>query len=226
MFNSPIRDLHIELTSRCTLMCPRCQRTAHPNELTIQDVSPATISATVTKKNFPNLRFVTFCGNYGDPIYHPQFHEIVEHVKKEGLKINFDTNASYRNRAWWQKTASMLARSDRATFSIDGLEDTNPVYRVNARWPDIMIAVEEMRDRARLIWKFIVFRHNQHQIEEAKSLAKRLGFDEFKLRRSNRYDGPWIKSGKGEDPLKPDAKWLSDRMRVEKQIGEMRGARN
>ena len=28
-------------------------------------------------------------------------------------------------------------------------------------------------------WEYLVFKHNQHQVEDAKKLAKELGFQEF-----------------------------------------------
>ena len=36
-------------------------------------------------------------------------------------------------------------------------------------------------------WQFIAFRHNEHQIKDAKELSVRLGFADFLIRRTNRF---------------------------------------
>jgi MoaA/NifB/PqqE/SkfB family radical SAM enzyme len=220
---APVRSLHLEITSRCTLACPRCQRTTSPEEFAVNDVPLAVLRASVTRAAFPDLEFVNFCGNYGDPIYHRHFHAVVRHMKAEGFVVRVETNGSFRSAGWWAGLAAMLDRKDRITLSIDGLEDTNPVYRVNSRWRDIMVAVEALRGRVTLVWKLIVFRHNQHQIEAAVARARELGFDDFKLMRSNRFDGRW-RGPDGIDPMKPDDDWVSDRQKVAERVQEiMRG---
>jgi MoaA/NifB/PqqE/SkfB family radical SAM enzyme len=222
LFLAPqFRSLHLEITSRCTLACPRCQRTANPEELAVGDV-PLSVIRRITREAFPDAGFVNFCGNYGDPIYHRHFHEVVRHMKAEGFVVRVETNGSRRSAKWWAELAAMLTRQDRISLSIDGLEDTNHLYRVNSRWRDIIVAVEALRGRVMLVWKFIVFRHNQHQIEAAIAMARELGFDDFKLMRSNRFDGRW-RSPDGSDPLKPDDDWISDRGRVAQRVQELLG---
>jgi MoaA/NifB/PqqE/SkfB family radical SAM enzyme len=221
LLGAEIGDLHIELTSRCTLACPRCQRTADPDQLQVGDLPLSIVKKTLTRANFPALRYINFCGNYGDPIYHRQFHRVIAHVRREGFRIRIETNGSYRPAAWWARTAKILSRGDQVQFSIDGLEDTNHLYRVNARWSDILIAIEALRGRVYLVWKLIVFRHNQHQIETARERAQSLGFDEFRLIRSSRFDGRW-RDASGIDPLKPDPQWVGGRKAISEQIAILR----
>lgn len=214
-----VRSLHLEITSRCTLACPRCQRTSNPEELQVGD-APLPVIRAITRAAFPDVAFVNFCGNYGDPIYHRRFHAVVRHMKEEGFVVRIETNGSFRSAGWWAELAAMLDRKDRVTLSIDGLEDTNHLYRANSRWSDVMLAVEALRGRVMLVWKLIVFRHNQHQIEAAIARARDLGFDDFKLMRSNRFDGRW-RGPDGVDPMKPDVDWISDRGRVADRVQEI-----
>ena len=37
------------------------------------------------------------------------------------------------------------------------------------------------------VWDFIVFRHNEHQVEEARVLAKELGFKSFNVKKTGRF---------------------------------------
>jgi hypothetical protein len=89
------------------------------------------------------------------------------------------TNGSRRSPRWWNELADALAPSDVIIFSIDGLRDTNAIYRINSDWDGIMAAVAVCRGRVKLHWKFIAFSHNEHQIEEARALSHELGFDRF-----------------------------------------------
>ena len=74
------------------------------------------------------------------------------------------------------------------TFSIDGLEDTNHIYRINAKWESIMEAIETVHEnKINTTWKFIVFKHNQHQIKDAEQFSRKLGFKNFKLIKSDRW---------------------------------------
>jgi MoaA/NifB/PqqE/SkfB family radical SAM enzyme len=216
-----IRDLHLEITSRCTLRCPRCQRTSNPEQLTVTDLPLEVVHASITRAAFPSVGLVNLCGNYGDAIYHPRFHDIISHLKSERFTVGVETNGAFRRRSWWRRTAELLDRGDRIVLSIDGLEDTNHMYRVNSRWADVEVAVQELRGHVFLIWKFIVFRHNQHQTEAARARAAALGFDAFRLVRSSRFDGQW-RGVDGNDPLKPDPEWVGVRTTAVNRIAQIR----
>jgi MoaA/NifB/PqqE/SkfB family radical SAM enzyme len=197
-----IEDWHLEVTSRCRLACPRCARTLMKGEYEVTDLPLA-----VVERVFPQgtrVRKIILCGNHGDPIYHPALHEILAYLRGLAPKpphLSIHTNGSFRTRDWWAETAALLSRHDRVVFSIDGLEDTNALYRVGARWSSIMDGIAECRGKVGMIWKFIVFKHNEHQVEEAKRLALELGFDDFNLVKSDRFGQRW--SVDGVDPMQP-----------------------
>ncbi len=197
-----IREWHLEVSSRCVLACPRCARTIMKGAYEVTDLPLA-----VVQRLFPQgtpVRKIILCGNHGDPIYHQRFHEIIAHLRSLGPAapgLSIHTNGAFRDRAWWAETARILARTDRIVFSIDGLEDTNHLYRVNARWSTILEGIAECRGKVGMVWKFIVFKHNEHQVEEAKRLAVELGFDDFNLVKSDRFGGRWKVSG--VDPMQP-----------------------
>ena len=39
----------------------------------------------------------------------------------------------------------------------------------------------------RAVWEYIVFAHNEHQVEEARNLADELGFEKFQVKKSARF---------------------------------------
>ena len=73
-------------------------------------------------------------------------------------------------------------------FSIDGLEDTNPIYRVNSKWNTIMDGastlineLDKQQKQTQVSWRFIIFEHNYHQIVDIYKLAKQMRFHNFKF---------------------------------------------
>jgi sulfatase maturation enzyme AslB (radical SAM superfamily) len=202
-------SFHIEPTSKCTLECPLCDRTWFYETFKKRNLHEINIDHLVefvgVNKN------ITMCGNNGDPIYHSQFIELCQRLKKNNCKLDITTNASAKTKSWWLKLNSILDENDQLQFSIDGLEDTNHLYRKNAKWDSIMQAIEVLaKRRCKLRWKYIVFKHNQHQIKNAKELSVKLGFDYFRLEHSDR----WL----GKKELMPDREFVDTYYQQQQKI--------
>ena len=170
---------HFEFTSKCTLRCPSCSRTVPRVDYEPRDLSRDAIEGFFTDEVLRQTRKVIYSGNLGDPIYHRELPAIVRFFRAAGIHQAVVTNGSWRGPRWWGELADAMAPSDVIIFSIDGLRDTNAIYRINSNWDGIMEAVGVCRGRVKLHWKFIAFAHNEHQIEEARALSKELGFDRF-----------------------------------------------
>lgn len=197
MYNlNNIGRLHIELTSRCNASCPACSRNlaggpVSPNleitELTIDDI----------KNFFPakfaeNIIGINFCGNVGDPGMALDLLPILEYFQTSAKKYiaqQVRTNGGMRNPEHWKEVGKFFAslpREKRLThafyqpavvFSVDGLEDTNHIYRRGVKWDRLFANMEAYASTGAFgIWEFLVFEHNQHQVEDARKLAEKLGF--------------------------------------------------
>ena len=193
-------NFHIEATSKCTLECPLCDRTWFYNTFKKRLLHEINIDDVV---NFVgNDKRVHLCGNNGDPIYHSNFLELCRRLKQNNSTLRITTNGSAKKIDWWKKLSTLLDENDKIEYSIDGLEDTNHVYRKNSNWKQIMEGVKSMRvSKVSMTWKFIVFKHNQHQIKEAEALSKQLGFDHFRLINSHRWND-------GQE-LMPDSQYVN-----------------
>ena len=86
------------------------------------------------------LARIDFCGTFGDPCVARDFYEICELlVKKYGITIMVSTNGSMRNPAWWKKLGKLFAGTRSwLEFHVDGLRNTNHLYRIGANWENIM----------------------------------------------------------------------------------------
>lgn len=200
---------HIEPTSKCVLECPLCDRTVFYERFKKRELHEINIKDIV---NFLGKNAqVTMCGNNGDPIYHSEFFQLCEKLKEQDAVIHICTNASGKNKTWWSNLVKILDHKDKITFAVDGLEDTNHVYRKNAKWHTIIDAMKICAESPiQTVWKFIIFKHNQHQIDTAKEYSIELGIDEFQLEKSDR----WL----GNTDLMPDDKFVDQRYTYKKDV--------
>lgn len=180
------RRLNIDSSSRCNLSCPGCSRTraiSSGTNLDISDMPMEYFYALVRPEN--RITNLSYNLSLSDPIYSGVFVEQLEYLNTLGNdrpKVNISTNASGRNEKWWKHLAKILDNKDRVEFAIDGLEDTNHIYRVNSKWPSIMLAANTLRENwpGKMMWRYVIFEHNVHQVKQAKELAIQLGFDMFR----------------------------------------------
>jgi len=189
--NLPMSNsLHIETTTRCILACPACPRTAW-NDILKKPVAKADLDVDLLARflDCPGGREITefnVCGDYGDPIYYPDLFRLIEKFRDQ-VSFMIVTNGSRQTPQFWHKLAGMLTEKDTVVFSIDGLEDTNHLYRVNSDWPSIMQGLDIMtKSPARIHWKTIVFRFNYDKLKEIKNFAESKGVT-FHAEKTHRY---------------------------------------
>ena len=104
--------------------------------------------------------------------------------------LSMNTNGGARDVGWWKELAKVLKKPAAVIFSVDGLADTNHLYRQGVVWDHVeqnMRAFIEAGGRAR--WDFIVFDHNQHQVDEARLLSERWGVERFVVKKTGRIVG-------------------------------------
>jgi MoaA/NifB/PqqE/SkfB family radical SAM enzyme len=144
--------------------------------------------------NKPDLT-VFHCGGYGDALASPTFDETLDYCLDQNVKlIKISTNGSLRSTGWWKDFAEKTKDSSLVFFSIDGLENTNHVYRINSNWKKIMENAQAFINAGgNAQWNFIEFEHNYHQIDEARLLASNMGFEKFSVKYTARFADQKIK---------------------------------
>ena len=97
--NLALDHWHIEVSSVCTLQCPRCTRAEVPETLLNRNLNLKFFQEQIGKEWITKIRKITFCGDDGDPIYAKQFIEIVEWIKtvNPDIQILIITNGSYKS---------------------------------------------------------------------------------------------------------------------------------
>lgn len=185
-----IEELHIEITNLCNASCPMCDRNIHGgvnrpgrglSEWSLDDIKKVF-------KDLSNLKLVDFCGTHGDPLAAKHFFEAVKEAKSTGAVVQIFTNGSLRTENWWKKLIKILGPKDRITFGVDGVE-TNHLYRQNTNIDKILKNMQLCCDAdIEVRWDFLVFKHNEHEMENCKKIAKEMGVKYFRFRRTARFD--------------------------------------
>lgn len=190
---SELKRIHFEISNYCNLACPACardNRIKHGQELNSEYMSLEMIRSRFMPKDLPSLKEITFSGNIDEPTIHPELPEILEWfcTNWPDAHVSISTNGSTRNTKFWQTLGEISSRSNFYTiFAIDGLRDTNHIYRIGSDWNKIERNFREyISSGGRAVWQFVVFDHNEHQIEEAKKLSLDEGFLKFNVRYSGR----------------------------------------
>ena len=181
-----ITVLLIESSTYCNAGCPHCPRfgddgNLHP-DLTLGHLDIDSIESHLQLDQLVNLKIVRLEGDKGDPIMHPKIEKIIDIFSKapSAPEIQIVTNGSIRSPAWWKSLAEKKYPRLKVTFSIDGLEDTNHLYRIGLNFNKIINnATSFINAGGNAVWKFLLFRHNEHQLGEVIILSKQLGFAEM-----------------------------------------------
>lgn len=180
--------IHFDLNNICNLACPECGRTKFNNLITEKKYLDFNkFSEWFKKEELKNLKEISFIGSFGEPVSHPQIIEIIEyfHDWDTIVQIDIATNGSLKSTKFWESLAKY--QKLRVIFGIDGLEDTNKIYRVNSNWKLI-----EKNYRAFIkaggtaIWQFILFSWNKHQLDDIKKKSKEEGFLKMYIINSHR----------------------------------------
>lgn len=194
--------IDIELTSFCNIRCKGCFRVLSKESdkiLNKEYIDINVIKEKFQKEMFPNIKIINFCGSVDEPCTHPDFFEIVKHFSDWNCHINIATNGSLRTESWWADLAKILPKSHRVTWGIDGVDEISEIYREGSRFEKVQKNYRSFISAGgQANWQFIVFEHNEHQLEEAKEKAKAEGFKDFKTIISHRKDTNEIKHKKLE----------------------------
>jgi len=196
-----LNTINAELSNYCNSACPMCPRFDFDLNL-IKDItnnSHTTLDVVkdrIGSRILSQLKKFYSCGVLGDGAMNPECVEIYDFVKTSGtLSTSLNTNGGPRNTDFWRALAKT---NTHVVFAIDGLEDTNHLYRRNVKFEKVIENVQAFIGAGgKADWDFLVFKHNQHQIDEAKALSKKLGFKRFNKKETTRWDdfdsdGNWI----------------------------------
>lgn len=193
---SKIDSFQVETSTYCNVACPLCPRHFMGTSIVRPTLRQRNILAPQWDKFLDDMDHIAtkehpvnmvFCGCHGDPPMTPDWEEIIINTANRPYVIDVETNGSMRTPESWARVGKAMSNAEKEqgiekiiTFSIDGLLDTNKLYRIGIKHERVMANAKAFIDAGgKARWKFIVFEHNKHQVEEAQQIAKDMGFWEF-----------------------------------------------
>ena len=189
-----LKQIHIEISNNCQASCPMCSRNIHGGLdnpwLPISNWTLEQYKNVFTAEVLNQVDSIFFCGNYGDPCMNKDLLEMCRYsrITSPKLNIRIHTNGGIQNETWWTILAEVLGENSTVVFAIDGLEDTNHIYRIGVNYSKLMKNVRAFISAGgKADWAFIEFKHNQHQKETCKKLSEEMGFRFFSHKQSNRF---------------------------------------
>ena len=206
-----IKDIHLEITSKCQARCPMCPRRISGGPLN-PFIKLDEITLDVFKKWFEldfikQLDSLFMCGNLGDPIISKDTLEIYQYLREANpnIRLAMHTNGSARDPEWWQRLAQLKVK---VTFGIDGLADTHHLYRISTDFNKIIENARAFITAGGVAkWHMLVFAHNEHQIEEARTMSKQMGFADFSIKHTSRFKQDYLQviddAGRPTHRIKP-----------------------
>jgi MoaA/NifB/PqqE/SkfB family radical SAM enzyme len=184
-------SIRLEASSICQLRCPSCPtstRLARPalgwGFLTLKDFRRIVID---------NRRILhAELSNYGEILLNPELLDILRTAYRSGVTLSAGNGVNLNNVKPALLEGLVKYRLRRMTCSIDGAsQETYERYRVGGDLERVLSNIRSINSFKRkyrsryplLRWQFVVFGHNEHEIEAARDLAKELNM-EFKLKLS------------------------------------------
>jgi MoaA/NifB/PqqE/SkfB family radical SAM enzyme len=222
---------HLEPSAVCTLKCPRCPRTEHPDTPWLnKNMTLDFVKKFFTEDMLQNqVKRVTMCGDVGDPIYCKEYIDICRYIKTVNPNIHIFTitNGSHKKSDWWCEFASVLNEYDTINFSIDGYDnDSNNLYRVNSNFDSIINGIKSVRSvnqQVFLNWATIVFSFNQDHLTDIANQARALNMDGLQLTKSTKFGSKYNEYSRENDLLEPRPEFISSSHRYERETINLSG---
>ena len=191
--NQKLSSPNMDLSHRCILRCPQCLRQK------VEGLPRIKRSFDIGKPEFRKIlnyyeNQITFCGQISDPIYHPDFLAFLEMMDGLGKGLRVATNGTNdksgnMDNKWWEKAYSYGLGENCWYFGVDGLDEKSQLYRIGSNfkqvWETMKMGVAAGHP---IVWQFIIFGYNEHEIEQAKEIAHKEGITLLLIKTNRGFD--------------------------------------
>ena len=164
---------NIETTHRCRLQCPFCQRQRKGGKEKVKNAGELSYESFEKIFNFTDK--VSLCGQISDPIYHTDLLKILRIKNKRfaNKRLEIRTNGSGKKIDWWKEAYALSDKKTIWVFGLDGAsQETANIYRIGTDFKNVFEVMKlGVKSKALIIWQFILFEHNEHEIELVKKLC-------------------------------------------------------
>lgn len=195
VFLHEVESVQFEISTKCNSMCPACIRVERKDISQVNRMIPRNremplqiFDNALDSKVASSFKKIEFCGTLDEPLMHSQFLEMLDLIyeKIPSCSVQIHTNGGIRNSSFFEDLAKSISRFPGLSvvkFSIDGLADTNSIYRYGVNYSRVISNLESfIQAGGKAVWQTLEFPWNRHQIADMKSLAQDMGCTEFWVR--------------------------------------------
>lgn len=186
-WNMPLH-MQFELTNTCTLHCPVCPTGSRKMSRPPKMMNPE-LFRQVLEEVGPYLLTMSLWG-WGESLLHPQLSEFLAQATKYPVFSLLSTNGQKLDVPGIQD-ALIRFPPDHLIVALDGLSDeTNSRFRIGARLEPALAGVRKLAEIKQRIgahkpvlhMRYIVMKHNQHEVPHLTDFAQDAGFDFLSVR--------------------------------------------
>ena len=178
----------VDIGNICNLRCPLCP--TGTNELQRPQSFMRLDKFEAILEKIKPYAIEVVMHNWGEPFLNPAFLDMVRAVKREGIGTAVSSNLNLEHRGKDYLHGVVDSGLDHLVASIDGT--TQDVYAYYRRKGDLAHVLENLRELVRykreigsgtpvIEWQFIVMKHNEHQMDDARRLADEIGVDRLRF---------------------------------------------
>jgi organic radical activating enzyme len=187
----------LDVTNSCNLRCPFCPTGAKRDAGRHERMMPLSAIDDILYEIGSYLISVNLF-NWGEPFVNPQIGEIVERIHARRIFTQISSNLSVSRQSAILDT--VRGGLDYLMVSTSGAtQNTYSKYHRRGRLAallDNIRAVTELKKKLRIRapvveLKYLMFRHNAHEVEAAREQAKKLGVDVFRVVRGG-GEAEWL----------------------------------
>jgi radical SAM protein with 4Fe4S-binding SPASM domain len=180
--------LQIEPSNKCNLQCLTCATGAglltRPEVLMSFDMYRQVID------QVKDHVFLIAFWSWGEPFINKDAFRMISYAKDKGIYVHTSTNGHFLNSS--EKAGKIIDSGlDSLIVAVDGIDQqTYEKYRKNGSLQKVIDTIKYLvAERAsrgvshpRITLRFIVMKHNEHQVEEVEKFAQDLGVDALTFR--------------------------------------------
>ena len=195
-------ELCIDVSNKCNLHCPYCP-TGRGEQ---SERGRGNISYDLFMHILDDLAPYAYSlelFNWGEPFFNRELPKLIAYATKKGVPTIISSNLSFPLTEEYVRSVVSAGLTYLAA-AVDGADQRS--YEIYRRGGNFKLVVENLRTFVRvkrelgsvtpnLTWQYLVFAHNEEQIEDARRLASEIGIDHFAVR-GGLYDDPtWAPKG-------------------------------
>ena len=185
--------LQVEPTNVCNLKCALCPVTEGLRRPTGR-MSAESFAKLIDE--IGDYLFLILLWDWGEPFLNPAVYEMIAYARRHGIKVVSSTNGHIFAEG---DHARRVVESglDSLIFAIDGIsQETYDCYRKGGHLDTLISGVKKVVAAKRVLnstspflnLRFIVMRHNEHEIPRLRDFAGSLGVDALTLKTLNPHD--------------------------------------